>query len=490
VPPEDAKRDRLTPDQQAQAATLPAKGQAAPAAAEPARSFTPGTRVAGRYLVVRFVAGGGMGEVYEAEDLLLQERVALKAVRRDVAHDPTTAERFRREIQLARRVTHPNVCRIFEVGFHEGVAFLSMEYLAGETLSERLDRKGRVTPAEAAPLLRQLAAGLGAAHDAGIVHRDFKSHNVILVPTPRGERAVITDFGLARAVAGEERVAHAVTRAGDLVGTPAYMAPEQVDGGAITPATDIYALGVVLYELLTGKLPFGGDTPLATAQMRVHEPPPSPRQHVADLDPRWEAAILRCLARAPDQRFATAAEVVDAVTDRPLAAPGPRSRRVLVAAIAAAVVAAALAVATVRALHRAPPRAPAPAVVPRLPTEIKFLAEVDRAVRKTADLRYDVDRAFFLRLPEYAAFFAISARLVASKKEARPDGVKIYAIRPNTLYAKLGFDNGDTVHAINGAPVTRAEDALALHAGAAKGQAVYVEITRDGKPATIQYTLR
>src|SRR5262249_46746084 len=247
-------------------------------------TFAPGETVAERYRIIRLLAGGGMGEVYEAEDLLLRERLALKTIRRDAAHDDRMLERFKREIQLARKVTHPNVCRIFDVGFHRDTAFLTMELLCGETLDRRLRRTGRMSVADAEPIVAQLAAGLAAAHRAGVIHRDFKSANVMLVDHPAGTRAVITDFGLARPTTAP---AADVTGNGGIVGSPSYMAPEQVEGGTVTHAADLYALGVVMYEMVTGRLPFGGDSPLATPVARPPCDPTPPRHPGPPPDPPW-----------------------------------------------------------------------------------------------------------------------------------------------------------------------------------------------------------
>ncbi len=294
--------------------------------ATPARSFAPGNIIAGRYRIVRLLGSGGMGEVYEAEDEELQGHVALKIIRPEIASNPRTLLRFKREIQLARRVTHPNVCRIYDVSHHltqsdSGIAdrritFVSMELLHGETLSERLRREGRLSTTDALPIVRQLAAGLAAAHEASIIHRDLKSANVMLVASAAGQpsRVVITDFGLAHQTdaEGSEELAH-LTDTGVLIGTPHYMAPEQIEEGAISPATDIYAMGVVMYEIVTGRLPFSGTTPMSVAVNRLSTTAPSPRMLVPDLDPRWEAVILNCLQRDPAQRYQNAAEVAEAL---------------------------------------------------------------------------------------------------------------------------------------------------------------------------------
>lgn len=282
---------------------------------EPGPRLPPGLLIAERYRIVRFIAQGGMGEVYEAEDTELRERVALKTVRSEIASNPGSIERFKREVHLARQVTHPNVARIFDIGHHGPVFFLSMEFLAGETLEARLRRDGRMTTEQALPLVAQMASGLAAAHKVGIVHRDFKSANVMLVPSSEGERVVVTDFGLARGPAVGEG---SVTSMGAIVGTPDFMAPEQVQGGAITAATDQYALGLVLYEMVTGARPFTGESPLAAVFKRLTEPPASPRAHVKDLDPRWEAVLLRCLERDPADRFTSVLEVVKSLGGAPI----------------------------------------------------------------------------------------------------------------------------------------------------------------------------
>lgn len=291
-------------------------------------AFQAGDVLAGRYRIVRFLARGGMGEVFEVEDLELKERAALKTIRSEGAGNSLAIERFRREIQLARKVTHPNVCRIFDLSHHrpegaEPVIFLTMELLPGETLGERLRRGGPLSTEAMLPILRQVVEALAAAHRAGVIHRDLKPGNVILVPGRAGsERAVVTDFGLARTEEADADGAGLTLTATGVVGTPAYIAPEQIEGREITPAVDIYALGVLIYEALTGKLPFTGDTPLATVVRRLQEAPPSPRLHLPDLDPRWEAAILRCLARQPGDRFADVLGVVEALS-APALPPSP-----------------------------------------------------------------------------------------------------------------------------------------------------------------------
>ena len=302
--------------------------------AVPAASALLNDRVlAGRFRIVRFIARGGMGDVYEAEDLELRECVALKTVRAEIAGEEHAMDRFKREIHLARKVTHPNVCRTFDLFHHvegtERITFLTMELLEGETLHQRLQRSGRMDINDALQIVQQMAGALAAAHKAGVIHRDFKSSNVILVPGDahgRENRAVVTDFGLARLTVSRESMA-SLSNPTDMAGTPAYMAPEQLEGGEITAATDIYALGIVMYEMVSGTLPFSGRSVLEMALKRLQEPPPSPRKSAPNLDAVWETCILRCLERGPSDRFANTEDLVKALTGEITVAPRPAAKR-------------------------------------------------------------------------------------------------------------------------------------------------------------------
>ena len=284
-----------------------------------AESFSPGDLLADRFRVIRFFARGGMGEVYEAEDVELREQVALKTIRSELLEDTRALERFKREVHLAKQVTHPNVCRIFDLFRHAtstttSILLVSMELLQGETLAAYLERVGRMTWREASPIAVQMANGLGAAHEIGILHRDFKPGNVVLIHGARGVRAVITDFGLALQPGDDSQRTAMQTGTGHF-GTPAYMSPEQVEGRTLTPASDVYSLGLVLYEMVTGTRPFDDPTPLSTAVRRLLETPKSPRTVVPDLDARGDRVILRCIERVPARRFATADEVAKAIKD-------------------------------------------------------------------------------------------------------------------------------------------------------------------------------
>ncbi len=302
-------------------AAVPSRSSSSPTA--PSQSFLPEELVAERFRIIRFLARGGMGEVYEAEDIELHERVALKSIRSELLDDGKVLDRFKREVHLARKVTHPNICRIFDLfrqpakatgGLSRSpVMFVAMELLEGETLAEFLRRQPRLSVGNARPIALQIAAGLGAAHAAGVLHRDFKPGNVVLVPKAKGVRAVITDFGLALRSTKESNPGAPVTGTGDVLGTPAYMSPEQVEGKELTPASDVYSLGLVLYQMVTGTRAFEGHTPLSMAVRRIKENPAPPRTLVPDLDRRWESVILKCLEREPKARFQNGDEVADAL---------------------------------------------------------------------------------------------------------------------------------------------------------------------------------
>ncbi|MBI1766014.1 MAG: serine/threonine protein kinase [Acidobacteria bacterium] len=240
-----------------------------------------------------------MGEVYKAEDLKLNQTVALKFLPESIALDGGMLARFHNEVRIARQVAHPNVCRVYDIGEVEGLHFLSMEFIDGEDLSSLLRRIGRLPGDKAVELARQMCAGLAAAHEAGVLHRDLKPANVMI--DGRG-KARITDFGLA--VVSEELRGEEV-----MAGTPAYMAPEQLTGKEATQRSDIYALGLVLYELFTGKRVFEAKSIQELISLHEKSTPPTPSSHVKDIDPLAERVILRCLAKDPKARPASAVQV-------------------------------------------------------------------------------------------------------------------------------------------------------------------------------------
>jgi Protein kinase domain len=265
--------------------------------------FAPGEMLAGRYRILGRLGRGGMGEVYRADDLTLGQPVALKFLPTASVQDSGFIERFRSEVRNARGVSHPNVCRVYDIGEVNGEQFISMEYVDGEDLATLLRRIGRLPPAKALEIARQLCAGLAAAHDKGVLHRDLKPANIMI--DGQG-RARITDFGLA--VTGEEAATD-----GRIAGTPAYMAPEQLAGRGATAKSDIYSLGLVFYEVFTGKRAFEGATLAELRRQHSEVQPKALSSHITDIDPATERVILRCLEKDPKLRPATALAVAAAL---------------------------------------------------------------------------------------------------------------------------------------------------------------------------------
>ena len=265
--------------------------------------FVPGTLLGGRYRIIALLGRGGMGEVYRATDLTLGQSVALKFLPEEASRDQRLLERFHGEVRVARQVSHPNVCRVYDIGEADGAPFISMEYVDGEDLASLLTRIGRLPSDKAIETARKICAGLAAAHDRGIIHRDLKPQNIML--NKRGE-VIIMDFGLA-AIASQLGAADARS------GTPAYMAPEQLKGSEVTARSDIYALGLVLYELFTGKRPFEAKTVRQMLDLQESAQLTSMTSIAADIDPAVEKAIRRCLDPDPARRPATAISVAAAL---------------------------------------------------------------------------------------------------------------------------------------------------------------------------------
>jgi hypothetical protein len=273
--------------------------------------YVPGTTFAERYRIVSPLGKGGMGEVYRAEDLKLGQTVALKFLPQSLSQTQESLDRFTREVRLARQVSHPNVCRVFDIGeITETTAsgksithtFLTMEFVDGEDLASLMRRIGRLPSDKGVEIARQICAGLAAAHEHGIIHRDLKPANIML--DGRG-RVRITDFGLAGIAAEIGDDARA--------GTPAYMSPEQFAGRELTPKSDLYSLGLVLYEIFTGKRPFDAATSEEMARLRDKSAPTAPSQFVKDLDPLGERVVLRCMEKDPAKRPASALQVAAAL---------------------------------------------------------------------------------------------------------------------------------------------------------------------------------
>ena len=264
----------------------------------PAGGFTPGAILAERYRIIGLLGRGGMGEVYRADDLKLGQPVALKFLPRRFGEEKDRLDRFYAEVRIARQVSHPNVCRVYDVGEIDGQHYLSMEYVDGEDLASLLKRIGRLPPDKALEISRELCAGLAAAHDRGVLHRDLKPSNVMV--DGRG-RARITDFGLA--------VAASEVQEGEVSGTPAYMAPEQLAGKGASVRSDVYALGLVLYELSTGRKAFDAASLDELRRKHTEDAPTAPSSVAPGFDPAVERVILKCLEKDPAQRPSSVARV-------------------------------------------------------------------------------------------------------------------------------------------------------------------------------------
>jgi tRNA A-37 threonylcarbamoyl transferase component Bud32/Flp pilus assembly protein TadD len=434
---------------------------------EPQR-FAPNVVLCNRFKIVRLIGKGGMGEVYEAFDQELEEHVALKTLRFEVSSNEIFTARFRREIQLARKVTHPNVCRIFESLRHqagnETISVLSMELLQGQTLGDYLKSKGRLTADEALPLARQIIEGLSAVHTAGIIHRDLKPSNLVLVPEGDAFRVKITDFGIAGRLL-ENPSQPALTQASKILGTPDYMAPEQLEQGRATIQSDIYSLGLVLYEMVTGTKPFAG-----AIWKRLSHRAPSPKRVAPVIRGSWERAILCCLAKD--------------VTDRPgsvevvwklLVTPPPRTwpARLLLAIVFA--VAVVFAILTFRPHHINPDAqtaVDAAAVAIENPSKDGFSKAIEEYKRAT-ELEPKWAQAWAELAYAYAA--ASNARYIDGQtalRESRTAALRAIQIDPSLAKAQgalawtqsLDFDEWP-----------KAEDSFrtALHLSSADGQIHY-----------------
>ena len=299
---------------------------------EPAASVSselPMPLLADRYELLGLLGVGGMGSIYRVRDRELDEVVALKMLRKDLVSAPEILERFRREVKLARRVTHRNVARVYDIGEHEGDKFLTMELVDGESLGALVAREGALPFARVVEIVSGICAGLTCAHAAGVVHRDLKPDNVLIASDGR---VVLTDFGIARAFTETG----SGSTLGLVVGTPAYMAPEQVEGRQdVDAVADVYALGVVLYELLTGQRAWPGGAPLAVATARLVADPPDPRRVCPSIPPAVGALVLKCMARRREDRFPSIEAFVtalDAITWPARSVPPPVSRKVPIAA--------------------------------------------------------------------------------------------------------------------------------------------------------------
>jgi tetratricopeptide (TPR) repeat protein/predicted Ser/Thr protein kinase len=267
--------------------------------------LSPGTSIGSRYEIVRLLGQGGMGAVYKAHDKELDRQVAIKVIRADMAANPEILRRFKQELILARQITHKNVIRIFDLGQAEGMKFITMEYIEGENLQSVLRQKKKLQPAEAASIIAQVCRALEAAHNEGVVHRDLKPQNIML---DKSGRAYVMDFGIARSMLGD-----GMTQTGALIGTPDYMSPEQAKGQKLDARSDLFSTGIILYEMLSGQVPFDADTTMGKLWKRTNEPA-RPLDELDKTIPQPLSDIVRkCLEIDPQKRFASAGDLLQRI---------------------------------------------------------------------------------------------------------------------------------------------------------------------------------
>jgi len=268
----------------------------------PIKELTPGITFAKRYQIIEELGKGGMGRVYKVLDNEIGEKVALKLLNPDIAADSKTIERFRNELKTARQISHKNVCRMYHLSKEEGAPYIIMEYVRGEDLKSMIRMMARLSPGQTVSIGRQVCEGLNEAHRLGVVHRDLKPQNIMI---DRDGNVKIMDFGIARTLR-----AKGITGEGVMIGTPEYMSPEQAEGKEADERADIYALGIILFEMLTGRVPFEGETPLSVALKHKTEAPPDPRKINTQIPNDLALLILRCLEKEKGERYQSAQELL------------------------------------------------------------------------------------------------------------------------------------------------------------------------------------
>ena len=269
---------------------------------EPKEQLTIGSTFAGRYQIIEELGKGGMGKVYKVLDKEIDEKVALKLVNPEIASDEKTIERFRNELKFARKITHKNVCRMHDLSKEKGTYYITMEFVPGEDLKSTLKRVGHLSIGKTVFIASQVCEGLAEAHHFGVVHRDLKPQNIML---DKEGNARIMDFGIARSLKGK-----GVTTEGMIIGTPSYMSPEQVEAAKVDQRSDIYSLGVILYEMMTGVVPFDGETPLSIALKHKTEKPRNPRELNEQIPDELNRVVLRCMEKNREDRYQSVKELL------------------------------------------------------------------------------------------------------------------------------------------------------------------------------------
>ncbi len=264
--------------------------------------LTIGSSFAGRYQIIEELGKGGMGTVYKALDTEIEERVAVKLLKPEIAADENMIRRFRDELKLARKITHKNVCRMYDINEHENIKYITMEYVPGEDLKSSIRRMGPLTAGKAVFIAKQMCKGLKEAHELGVVHRDLKPQNIMI---DKDGNARIMDFGIARSLKTK-----GITETGMMIGTPHYISPEQVTGKDLDQRSDIYSLGIIIFEMVTGRVPFEGETPMNIAFMHKTEKVPDPRKINAHVPLDLSRMILKCMEKEKEKRYQSAKEVL------------------------------------------------------------------------------------------------------------------------------------------------------------------------------------
>ncbi|MFA9453797.1 MAG: protein kinase [Candidatus Aminicenantaceae bacterium] len=281
----------------------------------PTSRLSRGSLFASRYEVIEEIGQGGMGTVYRVYDQKVKEQIAIKLIKPAVAFDPSILERFNNEVKIARKVIHKNVCRMYDLSESDGMHFITMEHVSGEDLSSLIKRIGQLSTKKAVAITKQISEGLAEAHSLGIIHRDLKPQNVML---DKQGNVRIMDFGIARSL-----FTKGLTETGMLMGTPEYMSPEQVEGIVVDERSDIYSLGVILFEMLTGLVPFDGNTPMSIALKHMTHTPANPRTFNASIPEGLNRLVLKCMEKDPDKRYRTAREVIDELDQLEVGTPMP-----------------------------------------------------------------------------------------------------------------------------------------------------------------------